>query len=114
MARDLDVDKLFRRLYTTSGESCSISPIVQEAQKQSSTVPAFDIFQQHRTRFFRDYVYVLQLTAPLDYGEAEPPLMPAGFQTCPLALKMMETGRRWEHLHRYDARTVPPEIALQF
>lgn len=86
--------------------------IVQEAQKQSSTVPAFDTFQRHRTRVFRDYLYVLQLTAPSDYGEAEPPLIPAGFQTCPPALKMMEIGRRWEHLHRYDARTVPTEIAL--
>lgn len=33
--------------------------IVQEAQKQSSTVPAFDTFKRHRTRFFRDYIYVL-------------------------------------------------------
>ena len=114
MARDLDVDKLFRSFIQLLGKAAQSLAIVQEAQKQSSTVPAFDIFQRHRTRFFRNYVYVLQLTAPLDYGKAEPLLMPAGFQTRPLALKMMEIGHRWEHLHRYDARTVPTEIALQF
>lgn len=46
----------FIRLLGKAEESLAI---VQEAQKQSSTVPAFDTFKRHRTRFFRDYIYVL-------------------------------------------------------
>lgn len=73
------------------------------ASKHSSNLPAFDIFQPTRETFHRDYVYMLQLTGPgCDQRESEP-TMPEGFQMRPLALKMLSIGRRWQHLHRYEA-----------
>ena len=86
------------------------------ASMHSSNLPAFDILQATRQTFYRDYVYVLQLTGPgCDDKEAEP-TMPEGFQMRPLALKMLNIGRRWQHLHRYEAENyrITKELAVNF
>lgn len=86
------------------------------ASKHSSKLPAFDIFQATREAFHRDYVYVLQLTGPnCDDREAEP-TMPKGFQNRPLALKMLNIGKRWQHLHQYreENYTSFRELAVNF
>ena len=86
------------------------------ASRHSSKMPAFDIFQATREAFHRDYVYVLQLTGPkCDDREAEP-IMPEGFQTRPLALRMLNIGRRWQHLHRCREEdfTTSRELAINF
>ncbi len=72
------------------------------ASRHSSKLPAFDIFQATRETFHRDYVYVLQLTGPNCDDREAAPIMPEGFQNRPLALKMLNIGGRWQHLHRYD------------
>ena len=72
------------------------------ASRHLSKLPAFDIFQARRETFYRDYVYVLQLTGPnCDDREAEP-IMPEGFQNRPLALKLLSIGKRWQYLHGYE------------
>ena len=84
------------------------------AFKHSSNLPAFDVFQSTRETFYRDYVYVLHLTGPgCDHREAEP-TMPEGFQMRPLALKILSIGRRWQHLHRYEAENyrISRELAV--
>ena len=86
------------------------------ASRHSSKLPAFDIFQATRESFYQDYVYVLQLTSPdCDYRETEP-IMPEGFQNRPLALKMLNIGRKWQHLHGYEEEicTTFRELAVNF
>ncbi len=86
------------------------------ASKHSSKLPAFNLFQATRETYYRDYVYVLQLTGPnCDEREAEP-IMPEGFQKRPLALKILSIGRRWQHLHGYEAENnaILRELAVNF
>ena len=84
------------------------------ASTHSSNLPAFDILKATRQTFYRDYVYVLQLTGPgCNHRETEP-IMPEGFQMRPLALKMLSIGKRWQHLHTYEAGnyTTSGELAV--
>ena len=62
--------------------------------------PAFQIYQNARMRFLADYVFVLQTTGPDRCYLQNPPVMPDGFHTRPLAVKMMEIGQRWQEVHR--------------
>ena len=84
------------------------------ASTHSSKLPAFDILQATRQTFYRDYVYVLQLTEPGCYRREAEPTMPEGFQMRPLALKMLSIGKRWQHLHTYEAEdyTTSGELAV--
>ena len=63
-------------------------------------LPAFRDYQDARMTFLADYVFVLHTTGPDRYYVESPALMPDGFHTRPLAVKMLETGQRWQEVHR--------------
>ena len=50
--------------------------------------------------FLADYVFVLRSTGPDRCYVESPALMPDGFHTRPLAVKMLEIGQRWQEVHR--------------
>ena len=62
-------------------------------------VPAFQTYQVARTRFMADFLYVLQVTGPdyPFYGSPNcPAIMPDGFHTRSLAVKMLDIGQKWQ------------------
>ena len=64
-------------------------------------IAAFQTYQAARTRFMTDFLYVLQATGP-DYpfygNPTYPTMMPDGFHTRPLAVKMLDIGRKWQRV----------------
>lgn len=65
-----------------------------------TSIPAFQAYQDARTSFMTDYVYVLQATGPDYHLLGNPSVMPDGFHTRPLAVKMLEIGQKWQGVHR--------------
>ena len=77
---------------------------IAEGSGSLTSIPAFEIYQKARMRFLADYVFVLRATGPdIPYLQS-PPVMPDGFHTHPLAVKMMEIGQKWQEVHRYEDR----------
>lgn len=61
-----------------------------------TSIPAFQTYQDARTTFLTDYLYVLQATGPDYHLLGNPAIMPDGFQTRSLAVKMLEIGHKWQ------------------
>lgn len=65
-----------------------------------TSIPAFQNYRKARMIFLTDYVYVLGSTGPDHYYLESPCLMPDGFHTRPLAVKLLDVGQRWQEVHR--------------
>ena len=64
------------------------------------SIPAFQTYQDARMTFLADYTYVLQATGPDHYLLGNPAIMPDGFLTRPLAVKLLEIGHKWQEVHQ--------------
>jgi hypothetical protein len=60
---------------------------------------AWEQYNCARRTFFRDYDYVLRLTGPL-WKDSDPPVRPTEFECRPLAMKLLDLGRKYESLYR--------------
>lgn len=66
----------------------------------SRSIAAFQNYQNARMTFLADYAFVLQTTGPDHYYLESPALMPDGFHTRPLAVRMLAIGQKWHEVHR--------------
>ena len=74
---------------------------IAKQSNNSICIPAFQAYRDARTSFLTDYTYVLQATGPDYYlSGGEPCVMPDGFSTRPLAVKMLEIGQKWQEVNR--------------
>jgi hypothetical protein len=60
----------------------------------------FQLYSTTRKQFFTDFAYVISLTGPMDGWREQPLMMPEGFQTRPLAAKLLSLGQHWAPLYR--------------
>lgn len=70
-----------------------------QALDRITSIPALEAYRLARLTFFTDYVYVLNLTGPVNHLPRDQIPLPDGFQTRPLAVKLLEIGARWQYLH---------------
>lgn len=64
----------------------------------STSILAFQDYQNARTTFLSDYLYVLQATGPDYHLLGNPAIMPDGFNTRPLAVRMLKIGQKWQEV----------------
>lgn len=62
-----------------------------------SSFPAFPAYTIARKQFFADLAYAIYLTGPTD--ESGEVTMPEGFETRPLATRILSVGQQWAHLY---------------
>ena len=65
-----------------------------------TSISAFQTYQKARLTFLADYAYILQMTGPDRCYLESPPIIPDGFHTRLLAVRMLEIGQKWQEVHR--------------
>ena len=86
---------------------CNAIKALAAAQRSiTSSVPGFQSYSAIRQQFFADYVYVLYHTGPTSEKLERIPNMPKGFQTRPLAVRILALGNHWKALHTPDVTLV--------